>query len=308
MIIVFGSLNMDMVFSISRFPVTGETILCPDYQSISGGKGANQAIAAARAGAKVAMVGKVGDDAFGRRILNKLKQQGVIASGVGQSEKPTGCASILVNSTGENSVVAAGGANLDAAADQIPEEILTKNNTVLLQLELTAEESWAVLKKARATGARTILNISPAHAVSEDMLALVNYVIMNEVEARQFAKLQSLNIDSIDKIARHCARVTQGTCIVTLGGKGVVAVTPTEIWVQKAMPIKPVDTTGAGDAFCGIFAAALEAGLDLPQALHRASIGAGLSCLALGAQEGLPVGEDIDAAMDQIPPPQKIPA
>lgn len=306
MIIVFGSLNMDMVFAVDRFPVTGETVLCGDYQSISGGKGANQAIAAARAGAKVAMVGKVGDDAFGRRILNKLKQQGVIGSGIGQSEKPTGCASIMVNKAGENSVVAASGANLDASADQIPEEILTKNNTVLLQLELKAEENWAVLQKARANGARTILNISPAHEVPKEMLALASYVIMNEVEARQFAKLQSLGIDSIEKIARHCAEITHGTCIVTLGGKGVVAVTPAEMWVQKAMALTPVDTTGAGDAFCGIFAASLEAGLDLGAALHRASVGAGLSCMALGAQEGLPATEDIDAAMDQIPPPQKV--
>jgi ribokinase len=308
MIIVFGSMNVDIVTPVRSFPKPGETVLAQeDYASHDGGKGANQAIAAMRAGAKTVMVGKVGDDAFGRRSVNNLKGEGIWTSGVGISDKrPTGCACIAVNPEGENTVIVAPGANLEATSDQVPDEVLTAKNIVLTQLEVSPAETFSVLSRAHAKGCRTILNASPAGAIPKEALPNIDYLIVNEIEAQQLAASVGIAEKEPAKIAAKIAAAGKHACIITLASKGAVAATKEGLYRIGALNVKVVDTTGAGDAFCGIFAASLLAGDPWLKALHRASVGAGLSCMELGAQQSMPAKDDIDAHMSGLAAPEKL--
>jgi len=307
LIIVFGALNVDVVMPVRSFPKTGETMMSEDYIMRSGGKGSNQAMAAVRAGAKTAMVGKVGDDAFGRRSLNNLKSQSVLGTGIAISERPTGCATIWVDHDGQNKVVVSAGANLDAASEQIPDEILTEKNTLLTQLEVPEEETFMLLRRAAEGGCRTILNAAPAVTiVPDDILHMLDVLIMNDVEAKQLAAHHKLQGRTLEAIAREFSRRGQLNCIITMGGKGALAVTPEAEWVVPALNVEVVDTTGAGDCFCGVFAAAQEQEYSLPESLKRAAVAAGLSCRAMGAQAGMPFDDEIEEHLPKLADPQKI--
>ena len=307
MIIVFGSLNIDMVMPVGHFPQPGETVLCHvDYLSRPGGKGSNQAVAAARAGAKVAFVGKVGDDSFGRRCINNLKNHSIWAAGIGVSDRPTGCATIAVDAQGANFVIVAPGANLDATADQVPDEVMTEKNILLAQMEVPAPETFAVLARAHAQGCTTILNAAPAAQIAPETLGTVDYLIVNEIEAQQLA--QGLGLSEADplKLAPLVAAKGDLTCIITMESKGSVAARGTDVYTVGALPVDVVDTTGAGDAFCGIFAACLQKEHSWLEAFHYASIGTSMSCLGMGAQSGTPSLDDIAAQLGNVLPPQKI--
>ncbi|MDY0008705.1 MAG: ribokinase [Bdellovibrionales bacterium] len=307
MIIVFGSLNVDIVMPVGHFPQPGETVLCSaDYLSRSGGKGSNQAVAAVRAGAKVAFVGKVGDDSFGRRSINNLKSHGIWAAGIGISERPTGCATIAVDAQGANIVMVAPGANLDATADQVPDEVLGAKNILLTQMEVSPAETLTVLARAAALGATTILNASPAAHLNTESLAHIDYLIVNEIEALQLAQCFDIKATDAQQIAHAVAQKGDLTCIITLEAKGSIAARGSAIYAVDALAVDAIDTTGAGDTFCGIFAACLQANMDWLEALRHASIGASLSCLAMGAQTQTPLMEDITAQLDNLPPARKI--
>jgi ribokinase len=306
-IVVFGSLDIDMIMPVGHFPKPGETVLCTtDYLSRTGGKGANQAVAAARAGAKVAVVGKVGDDSFGRRCVNNLKNQSIWASGIGMSERPTGSSTIAVDAKGKNISIVAPGANLDATSDQVPDEVLTPQNIILTQLEVTPKETFSVLARARAGRATTILNASPAENMPREELKNIDYLIVNEVEAQQLAHNFKITGTTPELIAKAIAQAGNLTCIITLEAKGSVAARGDELYAIATLPVEAVDTTGAGDAFCGIFAARMQDGHDWLRALHYASAGAALSCLGLGAQDGMPFLEDIEKTLGTLPQPRKI--
>ena len=307
MIIVFGSMNIDLIMPVDHFPKTGETVLCSsDYLSRTGGKGANQAIAAVRAGAKVAMAGKIGDDAFGRRSLNNLKTQGIWTTGIGISERPTGCATIAVNMKGANIIIVAPGANLDATSDQLPDEVFNSKNVILTQLETDHAQTYDVLRRAKTGGAIAILNASPASAIPQEVLGDLDYLIVNEVEAQQLAAGLGLKTEDPAALARKVASMGTLACIITLEEKGVVAAKGSDLYKIGAMPVEVVDSTGAGDAFCGFFAAALQMGSPWLNALHFASVGAGLACLGLGAQEGMPAYDDIEPNLSKLPPAVKV--
>lgn len=306
MIVVFGSLNIDLVLRVERLPQPGETVKSPLYDWFPGGKGANQAIAAARASGtgKVAMVGKVGDDGFGTRCLNNLKKEGINVSGIGLSALPTGCATVTVDRAGENQIVVAAGANGEAAADQVPNEILGEGNVVLMQMEVKPDENWALIQRAAAKGATTILNLAPALAVPKYALEALDYLIVNQIEARQIAEKLDLHIeDDAMKLAHALAKNCNLTCIITIGSKGSVAAKDNQGWRMPAMQLAEiVDTTGSGDAFCGAFAAAIHAKKPIQEALRRASIAGSLACTKIGAQAGLPHDVDIEAHLEQLPP------
>ncbi|MCK5658482.1 MAG: ribokinase [Alphaproteobacteria bacterium] len=306
-IVVFGSLNIDIMMPLERFPKSGETVLCvTDYLSSPGGKGANQAVAAARVGAKVAMVGKVGDDSFGRRCVSNLKHQSILTSGIGISDRPTGCATIAVDAHGENFCIVASGANLEVTSDQVPDEILTAKNIVLAQMEVLMKETFSVLSRARARGVVTILNAAPAGILPLEELKNIDYLIVNEIEAVQIA--QNLGITGNDPrlLAGAIAQKGDLTCIITLEVKGSVAARGSDLYAIAPLPVEAVDTTGAGDVFCGIFAACLQMDRDWLWALHCSSVGAALSCQGMGAQGGVLSMEDIEKNRDKIPPPEKI--
>lgn len=304
MIIVFGSLNIDLVMPVGRFPNPKETVLCTsDYLSRPGGKGANQAVAAAQAGAKVAFVGKVGDDAFGRRSVNNLKNFGIWASGIGISDRPTGCATIAVGPGGTSFVISAPGANIDATSDQVPDEVFTPGNIVLTQMEVATAETFSVLKRAKALGATTILDVSPSGPVPAEVFASVDYLIMNELEALQLAQYLNIHTTVTEMLALKFAELGNLTCIVTREEKGAIAVRGKVTHAVAALPVEVIDATGAGDVFCGVFAAVLEETGDWLSALHHASVGASLSCRDLGAQASTPPMEEIKENLSKIAPP-----
>jgi len=306
MIIVFGSLNMDMIMPVNHFPEPGETILSGDYITRAGGKGSNQAMAAGRVDAKTAIVGKIGDDSFGRRSIKNLKHQSILSSGVGIADRPTGCAMIMVNKEGENTVAVASGANLETTADQVPDEILTERNTLLTQMEITPEETWKVIHRAYQNNCRTILNASPVGNIPNEVLSDLDFLIINEKESEQLIEKLGMEAETIEASARKIADLGDLTAIITLGRKGLIAISRNEGWRLPALDVDPVDTTGAGDCFCGVFAACLDRGDNIPNALHRASIAGGLSCLELGAQTGMPFNDNIDEYLESFPLPEKI--
>ncbi|MEO1248889.1 MAG: ribokinase [Pseudomonadota bacterium] len=307
MLTVFGSINMDLIMQVPELPKPGETVLTDRYVTKPGGKGANQAVAAARSGGQVAMVGAVGPDGYGESLLRTLKDDGVDISAISTSEDPTGIAYICVDHAAENFIAVASGANRSPTADQLGNDALAKGNTLLMQMEIPPEQNWRAIERAASLGARTILNVAPAGIVPPESLALLDILIVNEHEARTVARSAELsNAPPEQPIAALAGTLSTSfglTCIVTVGSQGAIVSQGTQTYRVPALPIEPVDTTGAGDAFCGILAAGLDAGLDLPLALDRAVAGSALACLALGAQESLPTVQAIDQVVNKVLPP-----
>jgi ribokinase len=306
MIVVFGSLNMDLILEVPSLPRPGETVLTPGYVAKPGGKGLNQAVAASRAGASVALYGALGDDGFGRSLRAVLADEGVDGAGVATVADPTGCAMICVDPTGENVIAVASGANLAPKADAVPDARLGPSTTLVVQLEVPVEETGALLRRAKARGVRSILSLAPYTPVPRRMIADASVVLLNELELADLIGGEGLRTDPADRWALGLAAETGTDVVVTLGGAGAIAATPAgDLWSVDALAIDPVDTTGAGDCFAGNLAAALDAGLDLQTALHRAAVAAGIACLALGAQEGLPTAALVDARLADIAAPRK---
>lgn len=302
MILVFGSLNADFFLSVKNFPAPGETILTPAAEINPGGKGANQAAAAAKAGGKVKMIGCVGADDIAQVPLTALKSVGVDCSDMQVSrDLATGMAMIMVDAYGENSIVVASGSNGILSADSVSDELLTTETILVMQMEVPPEENFKLLRRAKAKGCRTILNVAPAHPVPFDILPLVDYLILNEIEAKMiYGSLFEKEEKYIKEIALAISEKTGCICLVTCGKQGVVVVREGVVSLVGALPITPVDTTGAGDAFVGIFAAQLDAGLHIGPAVAKASAGAGLACLKFGAQGALPTDEEIMARVSEI--------
>lgn len=302
MIVVFGSLNVDLTVPVTHLPEPGETVLGPGYQMVPGGKGANQALAAARAGAKVAMVGRVGRDSFAEVALSELIAGGVDVSRVESDEHPTGCALICVDTKGQNQIVLATGANSAALERQVPDEWLTPESLVVMQMEVWPAQNWTLVARAAARGARVLLNAAPAGPIPGIALAALDWLIVNETEA--VAVAAGLGLGKLE--ARAAAGAIAGaagiTCIVTLGAQGSLAFEPKATWQVKAMEIAPIDTTAAGDAFVGAFAAAMAAGATLPEGLHKASVAGSLACLTRGAQPSLPLRNAIEARLGNLAP------
>jgi ribokinase len=303
MIIVFGSINIDLVVPVERLPRAGETVLGPGYTLVPGGKGANQALAAARAGSRVRMIGRVGRDGFADVSLADLRAGGVDLSGVTADALPTGCALIPVDRDGRNLIVVAAGANAAAAADQVADALLGENAIVVLQMEVPLAENWRLVDRAKARGARVLLNCAPAAAVPSATLARLDWLVVNETEAEILAGQLGLAAADPRTAGRRIAASANTTVIVTLGGEGAVAYSDRQAWSVGALPIKPVDTVAAGDAFVGAFAAAIDAGGDLPTALLRASVAGGLACTVAGAQPSLPTQAAIESRLMDLPRP-----
>ncbi len=308
MLIVFGSINIDLSIAVDHLPRPGETVLSDDYAMRPGGKGANQALAAARSGAKTALVGKIGDDNMGARILSSIRRQGVMTSGVAESDLPTGCAVVSRDPNGENQIIVATGANMEARAEQVPDEVLNEGTVVLMQMEVPREENWILLERAKERGATTILNLAPAITLPQQALENLDYLIVNEIEARQIAKILGLTVEeNIFSMAATLSRAGNLTCIITLGAEGSITVTAEgKAYHTKALALEDiVDISGAGDCYCGTFAACLHEGMDLHHALKRASVAASLCCEKAGTQESYPYISEIDENYDRIADPEE---
>jgi len=292
MVVVFGSINLDLVAQVARIPAPGETLAGHSFATVPGGKGANQALAASRAGAAVSMFGAVGRDAFGASALVNLEASGVDLSGVIAVDTPTGIALIHVDARGENAITVIAGANGDAHAAQVPDKVLGPATTLLMQLEVPVAE--AVLLARRARGARVILNAAPAMALPDDLLRLVDVLIVNESEAAVVGKALAL-ATTPEEFAEAASMHYECTVVVTLGSRGAFAARGGERILIAAPATDAVDTTGAGDAFVGAFAAALDRGAPLRQALADGVAAGSLSCTRHGAQAAIPMRGEVAA-------------
>ena len=287
MVVVFGSINLDLVARASRFPQPGETLAGDSFAMYPGGKGGNQALAAARAGAAVAMVGAVGRDAFAAPALAELVAGGVDTSAIRTVDGPTGVALIEVAASGENTILVIAGANAHANADDVPPEWLRPSTLVVLQQEVPAAANLAVARRARAAGARVVLNAAPARAMDPALLDLANIIVVNETELRALATTADPSTDNA-AIASAFATRHGNTVVITLGAAGALAAEHGSCYALPAAPVAVVDSTGAGDAFVGALAAALERGLPLTAALSWAVAAGSLACTVNGAQPSLP--------------------
>jgi ribokinase len=296
MIVVFGSVNVDFVTRVARIPRPGETVLGPGYAVIPGGKGANQALAARRAGAEVVLVGAVGRDPFAEIGLSLLMADGVDCSHVARVEAPTGAAFISVSDDAENAIVVAAGANAAVTAAQLGGVTLSSGDTLLLQREVPQGEAVAAARLAKAAGARVILNAAPAGALPQDLLPHLDILIVNEHEAEIVGAALGHSGEP-DAIARAIDAEQGIATIVTLGGDGAVGWTGGICRRAPALKVEPVDTTAAGDSFCGAFAAALDQGLGFTTALARGTAAGSLACTVAGAQPSIPRRQAIDAAV-----------
>ncbi|MHA6687860.1 ribokinase [Mesorhizobium sp. A556] len=298
MIIVIGSINLDMITTVDRLPSPGETVRGSGFKTSAGGKGANQALAAARAGAKVRMVGAVGKDSFAAEALTCLEQAAIDLSGVGQMHASTGTAAILVDDAGENVIAVAPGANDSVLPGDLAKAFLAKGDIVLLQQEIPLQTVEAALDAARKAGAITVLNTAPFRTEAAGFLDKADYVVANETEFDLYGEALALAGRDRPARMRAFAQKTGRTIVVTLGGDGVIAATADDFLQVPALKIKPVDTVGAGDTFCGYLGAALAAGLPLEKALERAAAAGSLACLKPGAQPSIPFAKDVDAALE----------
>jgi ribokinase len=296
-ITVVGSINLDLIATVERLPAPGETVTGGDFSTAPGGKGANQALAARRAGAQVRMIGAVGKDAFAGEALSLLEGGGVDLSHVGRMHAPTGTALILVDAKGENVIAVVPGANKSVLPGDLAAAGLKKGEYLLLQQEIPLETVEGALKAAQKAGAVSVLNTAPFRAQAAAFIGEADYIVANETEFDLYADALSLpGGDRTRRMAAFAER-TGRTLIVTLGAEGVLAAAPGEALAVPALKVTPVDTVGAGDTFCGYLASSLASGLPLEQALRRATAAASLACLKEGAQPSIPLAAEVDRAM-----------
>ena len=298
MIFVFGSINIDLVTRVPTIPAPGETVLGRSYALVPGGKGANQALAARRAGAEVALAGATGRDDFARAALALLGADGVDLTRVERVEAPTGAAFIAVDEKGENAIVVASGANLFARAAALDGAALGKGDTLLLQRETPESETLAAARLARTRGARVILNLAPAGAFAAEWLDVLDILVVNEHEAVAVGGALGLAGDA-EAVAR--ALDARGVATVaTLGAAGAVAWSGGARHAVAAPKVEVVDTTGAGDCFVGAFAAALDRGLPIGAALAQGVAAGALACTRAGAQPSLPRRGEIESLARKV--------
>lgn len=279
MILVFGSLNADLVFDMAALPAPGQTVLARAFRIEPGGKGANQALAARRAGAEVAMFGAVGRDPLAEIALANLRTEGVDIAGVAAVDRPTGCASICTDAAGENQIAVASGANALARAARIDDGTLAGASHVVLQGESDPAEIEALIFRAKDADVRVILNLAPVVPLSERTLRNVDLLVVNEDEASGLASRFSCEGSA------KGLHIALGVDVIrTLGAEGAEAASLDGLFHVPAEKITPVDTTGAGDAFVGALAAALDRDEPLPLAMRNANKAAAQACLARGAQ------------------------
>jgi ribokinase len=285
-VVVLGSANVDLVVTVDRRPVPGETVVGSTYAEHPGGKGLNQAVAAGRAGAATAFVGVVGSDPAGDRLLDVLAGDAVDATGVTRTHSPTGRALIVVDRSAENSIVVVPGANGECVPNRLPSP-WPSSRIVLAQLEIPATTVAHVFRVARAAGARTVLNPSPVARCDDGLLSVTDIVVPN--------------VHEVDRLggARHLLDLGASAVVVTRGAEGVDVFTPERHDTVAAFAVDPVDTTGAGDAFAGALVARLAAGDVLADAVRWAAAAGALATTARGAVPSIPHRRDVDALAGQ---------
>lgn len=306
-VVVLGSLNMDLVVPLSRLPRSGETVIGERLQRFPGGKGANQAVAAARLGAEVAMVGRVGKDSFGDELLSNLRADGVAVEGVERdANEPTGAALILVEKGGENMIAVARGAGGVVGEADVARATknLRERDVLLLQLEIPLAAVASAARKAKAAGARVILNAAPATPLEASLLSQLEVLVVNELEVEPILGRPAADPLEAGEAARIAVKQGARSAVVTLGAAGAVLADGKALHRMNAQRVDAVDTTGAGDAFVGALAAALAAGAPLVEATQLAGAAGAAAVTKPGAQASLPRPEDLQRLFGLVWPVQ----
>lgn len=287
---------MDLVTLTSRFPAAGETVVGNRFLTYGGGKGANQAVAAGRMGGNVAMVGRVGDDVFASQALGTLVNSGVDVSHVGvQEATSTGLAIISIDESAQNQIIQVLGANDTCGHVEAAKVtgLLDGASTLLLQLEVSVELSLQVAQEARAKGVRVILDPSPVRQLPEAFYSCVDIITPNETDAQALAGFPVNDRESAAEAAKVLMERGIETVIVTLGPQGAYFATPVDSDFVPAHSVGAVDSVGAGDAFNGALAVALAEGMSLDRAVRVASAAGALSVTRSGAQDSMPMREEV---------------
>ncbi|AJO77745.1 ribokinase [Pseudomonas sp. MRSN 12121] len=297
-VVVVGSLNMDLVTRAERLPRAGETLVGQSFATVSGGKGANQAVAAARLGAEVSMVGCVGDDAYGEQLRSALLAEQIDCQAVTAVAGSSGVALIVVDDSSQNAIVIVAGGNGQLTPEVVGgfDPVLQAADVIICQLEVPLATVEHTLKRGRALGKTVILNPAPASGpLPADWYSSIDYLIPNESEAAALSGLPVDSLASAEAAASQLLAAGAGKVIITLGGQGSLFASGTGFEHFPAPRVKAVDTTAAGDTFVGGFAAALAAGKSEAEAIRFGQVAAALSVTRSGAQPSIPTLSDVQA-------------
>ena len=302
MIILFGSNVFDLFFHMADFPEKDQAVHLSKHVERPGGKGANQAVAAARAGSDVRFFGALGQDGYGQIMSKNLSDEGIDISGIDIIEdQASGLATIFVDENdGTHRVVVSQGANQSAKQEHIPDDILNDQTTLLLQRELPITEIETFIKRAKLKGAQTIMNLAPAKEVSEGLLHNLDYIILNEYEAETLAEFIGMSADDKWEFARDLYNKYKITTIITLGAAGSICYDGKNEYEINTLCINAVDTIGAGDAFSGYFAAAIDQNKPIKDALGIAAVASCLACTKIGAMTALPTKFEVENLLPEI--------
>lgn len=289
-----GSMNMDIVTDVRRHPLAGETIHGIETSLFSGGKGANQAVAAARFGASVSIAGALGDDCFGDQLIDMLAEDDIELTHVKRKSGSTGIAHIIVNNKGENSIVVSKGANGLLTEEDVADIPFEDYDMILLQNEIPWEVNSYIIKKAKELGVKLVFNPAPAMFIPEDYFHMIDILILNEQEAAAIThSTVNIEADALQS-AQFLVERGVGEVIVTLGKKGAVYMNESgKVHIISSFDVPTVDTTGAGDTFIGAYAAKVAKGASVKESLLYASAAAAIAVSEKGAQQSLPAIEEV---------------
>lgn len=295
-ILIFGSLNLDIVTYLERMPLPGETVVGDKFETFPGGKGLNQAVAAARAGGAVSMVGVLGTDSNSELLSDVISTEGIGNEGIRKIEGGCGVAVIEVDHQGQNRIIVIAGANADLKSSDLTDAMMDKvvgKKILLSQLESPIAEVEAAFKKAKYAGFYTLLNPAPAKAIRESFYSVIDLIIPNQFEAEFLTQIKVIDLDSAIKAGKKLLAKGVNAALITMGEAGAILVEENNEEFYKSFKVESIDSTAAGDAFCGALATRLSEGVDLDTAIRFATAAGALSVQQKGATVSLPKRDDI---------------